>query len=227
MARYHPKHIVHHFWTKESGLSSMLVLLCLNDFLIVPLFGNFHLIRAVINICWMLIFFAGIFSLAKNRNQAVIVSILPFCYIIVRWFLFFYENIHFIFLDFVFGVFTMLMLIAMVLMRVFERGPVTVHRIVGSVVVYLLLGNLFALIFQFMYVIVPGCYNISFGSSDLNTIHSNLLYFSFTTLTTTGYGDIVPVNLFVRSLVAFEQIIGVLYPVVLIGRLVSLKMDRK
>jgi hypothetical protein len=48
------------------------------------------------------------------------------------------------------------------------------------------------------------------------------LYFSFTTLTTTGYGEILPVHAVARTLVIIEQLIGVLYPVVLIGRLVSL-----
>ncbi len=52
--------------------------------------------------------------------------------------------------------------------------------------------------------------------------NSVFLYFSFTTLTTTGYGEILPVHAIARTLVIIEQLIGVLYPVVLIGRLVSL-----
>jgi hypothetical protein len=51
---------------------------------------------------------------------------------------------------------------------------------------------------------------------------SMFLYFSFTTLTTTGYGEILPAHTITRTLVIIEQLIGVLYPVVLIGRLVSL-----
>jgi hypothetical protein len=52
------------------------------------------------------------------------------------------------------------------------------------------------------------------------------LYFSYTTLTTTGYGDFLPVSPLVRTLAIIEQLIGVLYPVILIGRLVSLKVDK-
>ncbi len=52
--------------------------------------------------------------------------------------------------------------------------------------------------------------------------NSVFLYFSYTTLTTTGYGEILPVHALARTMVIIEQLIGVLYPVVLIGRLVSL-----
>jgi hypothetical protein len=114
----------------------------------------------------------------------------------------------------------------MVLVRVFEPGRITVHRIVGSVVVYMLLGNLFSLIYEFIFVISPSSFNILLTSHEPNAVHAGFLYFSYTTLTTTGYGDILPVGLFTRSLVVFEQIIGVLYPVILIGRLVSLKVER-
>jgi len=220
------KELPHHFWKKESGLTSMLILLCLNDFLIGPLYGSIQWVRILINLLWMLILLTGIFSLAKNRQHALLISILPLCFVILRWILLFTQYKQLIFLDFLVGLFTMFMLIGMVLIKVFEHGPVTTNRIVGSVVVYMLTGNLFCLVFQFIFMLDPSCFDIRFSSTDINTIHSGFIYFSFTTLTTTGYGDILPVGLFTRSLVVFEQIIGVLYPVILIGRLVSLKVER-
>lgn len=51
---------------------------------------------------------------------------------------------------------------------------------------------------------------------------SDLIYFSFTTLTTVGYGDIVPVDPVARSLSNIEAILGQLYPATLLARLVSL-----
>jgi hypothetical protein len=47
------------------------------------------------------------------------------------------------------------------------------------------------------------------------------MYFSYITLTTTGYGEVLPLHPFARSMVQLEALTGVLYPVVLIGRLVS------
>ena len=51
---------------------------------------------------------------------------------------------------------------------------------------------------------------------------SNFIYFSFVTLTSTGYGEIVPVDPIARSLCNIEGIIGQLYPATLLARLVSL-----
>jgi hypothetical protein len=49
-----------------------------------------------------------------------------------------------------------------------------------------------------------------------------VLYFSFATLTTLGYGDIVPVSAIARTLATLEAITGQLYLAVLVARLVGL-----
>jgi hypothetical protein len=49
-------------------------------------------------------------------------------------------------------------------------------------------------------------------------------YFSFTTLTTLGYGDILPVSPVARSLATSEALFGQLYPAVMIARLISLEI---
>jgi hypothetical protein len=54
---------------------------------------------------------------------------------------------------------------------------------------------------------------------------SNLIYFSFVTLTTVGYGDILPIHPVARSLCNLESIIGQLYPATLLARLVSLEIE--
>ena len=56
---------------------------------------------------------------------------------------------------------------------------------------------------------------------DSTALASNLIYFSFVTLTSTGYGDVVPVHPIARSLCNLESIIGQLYPAILLARLVT------
>jgi hypothetical protein len=57
--------------------------------------------------------------------------------------------------------------------------------------------------------------------------YSSILYFSFVTLTSVGYGDIVPVQPFVRALCNLEAIIGQLYPATLLARLVTLELEQR
>jgi hypothetical protein len=54
--------------------------------------------------------------------------------------------------------------------------------------------------------------------------YGQILYFSFVTLTSTGFGDIVPVHPVIRMLVNVEAIIGQLYPATLLARLITLEL---
>jgi hypothetical protein len=58
-------------------------------------------------------------------------------------------------------------------------------------------------------------------------IGQGLVYYSFTTLTSTGYGDLIPVEPLVRSLSNLESVIGQLYPATLLARIVSLELHRR
>jgi voltage-gated potassium channel Kch len=54
---------------------------------------------------------------------------------------------------------------------------------------------------------------------------ATMLYFSFTTLTTTGYGDILPVDPLARSLASFEAVLGQFYVAITMVRLVTLRLE--
>ncbi|MGC1091761.1 MAG: potassium channel family protein [Pseudolabrys sp.] len=62
---------------------------------------------------------------------------------------------------------------------------------------------------------------------DNQKLASSLIYFSFVTLTTVGYGDIVPIHPVARSLCNLESIIGQLYPATLLARMVSLEIEAR
>ena len=53
-----------------------------------------------------------------------------------------------------------------------------------------------------------------------------LLFLSFTTLSSTGLSDVVPIDPFARSLVMIEQLVGVAYIAVVVSRLVALTIPR-
>jgi hypothetical protein len=59
---------------------------------------------------------------------------------------------------------------------------------------------------------------------DDQSVAAALFYMSFVTLTSTGYGDIVPVHPFARSLCNIESVIGQVYPATLLARIVTLEL---
>lgn len=107
---------------------------------------------------------------------------------------------------------------------VFAPGRVTFHRIIGAVLVYLNVGLAFMSLYCFVALIVPGAFSGLGQLQDNLAVASNLIYFSFVTLTSVGYGDIVPVHPVARSLTNIETIIGQLYPATLLARLVTLEL---
>lgn len=212
---------LNHFWTKESGFSGMLLLLFAMHFFIIPLFGSYSSFIAVINVFWMLFLVAGIIALSKTRKQTVLLSIIPFLFVLFNWIMAIEKTPFVVLADIILTVATFVLLIVLVVAKVFEPGPVTQYRVVGSIVVYMLLANLWSVMYQFLYQNIPGAFQITLPPFESNTLEANFLYFSYITITTTGFGEIVPLHPFARAMVQIEAITGVLYPVILIGRLVS------
>lgn len=223
MAKLLPvKKVFGHFWTKESGLTSILILLCISNFLVAPFFTRQQSLHFLIRIFWFAVLIAGIITLSRNRVQRRFFSIIPALTIISIVIKFIWNNRILPYADLIIDLSAYALITGMVLVKVFENGPVTIHRIVGAIVVYMLIGNIWAILFQFLYLHLPGSLQVPASYADSDTSPATFLYFSYTTLTTTGYGEILPTHALARTLVTIEQLIGVLYPVVLLGRLVSL-----
>jgi hypothetical protein len=116
--------------------------------------------------------------------------------------------------------------IAIAVARVaFGPGRVTVHRILGGVILYLSIGLLFANAYRACALLLHPSF--SGLPPDRRAALSQLLYFSLSTLTTTGFGDIAPLHPFVRSLANLEGVIGQLFPATLLARLVTLHTARQ
>ena len=98
------------------------------------------------------------------------------------------------------------------------------NRIVGSVGIYLLIGVLWAIVYRLLYMIVPSSFP---GLEAREANLEDFIYFSFVTLTTLGYGDILPVTGIARSLAIFETISGQLYVAILIAGLVGAYIARQ
>jgi hypothetical protein len=112
---------------------------------------------------------------------------------------------------------------SVVAQAVFRRGRVTYHRIIGAILLYLLIAVAFGALFVLIGLSVPDAFKgISF--EDNPALANSVSYLSVVTLTSTGFGDIVPVHPIARSLCNIESIIGQLYPATLLARLVTLEM---
>jgi len=227
MAILSAKKLEKHFWNEERGLTSMFILLCISNFIVIPFLSQQNIIQFITRAFWFVLLFTGIFTLSADRTQIKKLSLIPILLVIISIIRIFFDFRFLDYIDLIVDISVFALLIAMVMVKVFEAGEITIHRVVGSIVAYILVADIWAILFQFFYIQIPGSLQVPDIYSQTGVPASVFLYFSFTTLTTTGFGDILPIHSITRTLVIIEQLIGVLYPVVLIGRLVSLVTTKK
>jgi hypothetical protein len=110
---------------------------------------------------------------------------------------------------------------------VFGPGRVTPHRIQGAIVIYLCIALSFAALYEILLALNPTCISATTVHGSYLVLARNLVYFSLSTITSTGYGDIVPVLPMARSLSNLEAVIGQLFPATLLARIVSLEMHSR
>jgi voltage-gated potassium channel Kch len=114
-------------------------------------------------------------------------------------------------------VFLLAAAMAAVLMRVIGTAEVGARTILGAISVYTVLGLLFA----FVYEAVGRIQSSPFFEAHPHLHHSDYLFFSYTTLTTTGYGDLVPGGQPGRMLAGLEMLLGQIFLVTLVAGLVA------
>ncbi|MCU0526053.1 MAG: potassium channel family protein [Elainella sp. Prado103] len=95
---------------------------------------------------------------------------------------------------------------------------VTADLVKGGICIYFLIGFFWAALYGIVYSFDPNAFN----AASVPLTRADLTHFSFTTLTTVGYGDISPASEIARVLANLEGMVGVMYPAVFIARLVSL-----
>ncbi len=111
--------------------------------------------------------------------------------------------------------------------NVFVTDRVTANRIVGSICVYMLLGMFFAFIYASMALIHGSMFSMSEQSSPGKFMAlRDFIYFSYSTLTTTGYGDILPTNPIARMVSCLESIAGSVYLAIMVARLVGMHVTQ-
>lgn len=109
---------------------------------------------------------------------------------------------------------------------VLDRRPITTDKVFGAVAAYILIALSFASIFGLLQVFEPHAFNATHGNGPDGRLNwSDLMYFSFTVLTSTGFGEITPASPFARALVVLEQVLGVMYVAFLIARLANMYGD--
>lgn len=118
--------------------------------------------------------------------------------------------------------------IASLVAYVLRDDIATYDELYAAVCLYIFIAMFWACLYWIVKYFQPDAFYVNpVNNIDGRVTWWDLLYFSFTTLTSTGYGEITPVTSHARSLVMLEQITGIMYVALLVARLANMLPARR
>jgi len=211
------------FWSTDRSLSVFLGLLLVAVFIVLPLAEQEGMLIASVGFSVLLV--AGVALVAKNRMTRGLVAGAAGVALIIHWTQHVVPGTGLSMMSAFSSLCFLGILAGVVFREVLNKGPITLHRVQGAVAVYLLLGLIWAFAYDMVLLSAPDAFHSSELTVQHKTVTPPLIYFSVMTLTTVGYGDITPIHPMARALAMLEAVIGQLFPVILIARLVAMELQ--
>ena len=192
---------------------------------VTPFLEGFVRLRFLFNVFLSAVLVSAVYALSQKIRNIVIGALLAIPMLISIWANYFVRIDEIFLIGRICGIFFIAFTIFHVLRHIFRVQEVTRDTIAGAAAVYLLLALMWAFIYDVVELLQPDSFAIS--ATQMLQPRNLFLYYSFVTITTLGYGDIVPVTNIATSLAALEAVAGQLYLVVLVAWLVGMYVSRK
>ena len=173
--------------------------------------------RFTVNLVGVVVIIAAVATVGRTVLSFVVVLLLAAPAAVFHWFGLSGGDPHLTFLSACFGASLYAITLGYLLRYVFQHDVMTADRLFGAAAAYLLIGVLWAYLYAIVGHVYPGSFGA--GGTAVEMATYDFLYFSFTVLTSTGFGDITPLLRQARSLCVSEQLVGTLFLAILIARL--------
>ncbi len=193
-------------------MASIIVLLILSAVMQEAKFGYLFL-----NMASTIVFVLGVYTAGRNKRNVIILILLGLPWFLSEWV--FTKSPETIFASMLFFLF----ITGTITDHILRSEEVSTDTLYGAVCVYLLLGLLWASIYGFLEYISPGIIFVTNNSDVVKHLTTNeIIYYSYTTLTTLGYGDVTALTSEGRIASVLEAIVGQLFLAFLVARLVAI-----
>ena len=219
--------LAHHNWPGRFTVLLMAILLFLTT---QPIFSQHDFAENVVSVSISLVLLSALYAFRGTRIYFVFALILIVPSLGGRIALLFTSNPTIEFVSAISSCLFLAVTVIALISRLFIVRSVTLDTISAGICAYLLTAVAFAYGFSVLELQHPGSFSAALfektagGIAPLVASLHNFIYYSFVCLTTTGFGDIVPISQSARSLTVMESVFGQLYVAILIARLVSLQV---
>jgi len=215
------------FWAEDRGLSFFLAFLVIMT-IFVPMVRLPRYGRIGVDLIFALMFLSGAVATIRKRILMYLIMALTVLGFTADLMVEFKPSLGYWGWDTALKISGLAILVVMTLRHTFRPGPVSVHRVMGGVAAYLLIGITWAFGYKLLMEERPGAIHFQSFLGGIPTGEPSLfIYFSFSVLTSVGYGDAYPVYRVARSLATAEALIGQLYPAILIATLVGMSLQAR
>lgn len=218
------------YWNQERSLKALLLYLFISIISWLPLSEKNPIEEAVQDLVFNLIVLAGYFSAAVDvsiRASPIrkVLLVLAIASSVFRMLEYFTEDATLQWVDMAAST-TYFSLLSYLIFNYVVRDDreVTTHRVRGAIVVYIMVGLICSFFYNLVYLSDPSSFLFT-SKEEVNAMYALFIYFSFVVQTTVGAGDMIPVSAAAKSVVIFQSSFGMLYPVVIIARLVTLEIE--
>ena len=186
-------------------------------------------------IFYISLFVAGIYLVSSNKRTMWLLIIATVSWLIVgSTYAFRPDLIWANFMVYIFLIIFQSALIVVLVQFIFRTKSVNRDILLAAITVYLLFGAVFVSVYGIIETLTwfPDQTTHAFvdafnESSDVQFPWQTFVYYSYATLTTLGYGDVLPLTFWARSAATFEAVVGVLYTAVIVARLIGLYAARE
>ncbi len=219
----HVKKAFHRFtsyWLTDASFVLLFFILLFLVF-VLPILIEYEYIGPVfVSVTFLFLFFTGIWS-SREPTLIILTTTLFICQLTLRIIRFGPTSAEYYNVELFVGLANMVVFIFVNFRLLFRDNEVNLYRVFGAVNVYLLMAVLGAYVLELVHIYTGSSIEGSRPLTGTELDFPEYVYFSLVSLTTVGYGDIVAVNIVARMVAVFLSTVGILYPAVVIAKLVS------
>lgn len=212
----------------DFSFTVLLIVFVLDLFILQPLEALSGWAKYFVDVVVLVCVVLSILSVVRIRMASILFVAFTTIAMVLRAFRIALPEVGVGYLQAVFALVAAAILAWLVLGLVLRSGRVTIHRIQGAVVVYLILAMMWTQAYRIVALYDPGAFVVTDEVQRVDAdVTSKLSFFSFSVITAASFIDLTPVNPIARSLAMLEALTGQLYLVILIARLVSLEVEAR
>lgn len=225
-----PRKLYHFVLTNRMLLLLIAIFALLTLLPVVAQLSNNYLF--ILEIFFSIILISGAFVVSDNKQLLMIIVLIILMAYTTLFFNYYLNLKSLLILGLFLELIAFIITTFTIIEHVLQYKRVTTDKIFGAICGYLLIGIIFSLLYTLFEFVYPDSFNFSTGLSSISKIQEahrfyfvQLIYYSYVTISTLGYGDITPISNLAKIFSALEAITGQLYVAILIARLVGLQIS--